>query len=450
MSRKRYCIVGTGIRAFNFMTPMVSLYRDHCELVGLCDLNPARMAHYNDVLQRQHAHPAVPTYRPDQFEQMLKEQRPDSVIIVSKDSTHHEFIVKAVRAGCEVVTEKPMTIDAEKCRHVLDTVDETRGRVRVAFNYRWSAHRTRVRELLAVGTIGQVRSVNLEYLLNTAHGADYYHRWHATMAESGGLLVHKSTHHFDLVNWWLDAIPEEVVAYGQLDYYGRANAIARGDETLTRYDRYTNEPAAAKDPFAYDLASDPQGASLYLQAEGHDGYIRDRNVFRDGIDIYDNMSVLVRYRTGVLLNYSLVSFSPREGMRVTCNGDRGRLEYCEWAATDLRAEDGSRGAGAPAGSEFDAAHERVLIYPHFRPSYEVQVTRYPGGHDGGDPKLTEQIFSPTAPTDPYGRHAGHEQGAASILVGIAANQSIANGHHPVRISDLVRLKPEATRLSELV
>ena len=449
MSKKRYCIVGTGIRALNFLTPMVTLYRDACELVALCDPNPGRMQAYNDILQQEHGLAPVATYSADQFDQLLAEQRPDTVVVVSKDSTHHDYIVRALRAGCAVVTEKPMTIDAARCRQVLAAVAETGGDVRVAFNYRWSAHRTRVRELLATGTIGRVRSVNLEYLLNTAHGADYYHRWHATMAESGGLLVHKSTHHFDLVNWWVNGIPEQVVAYGQLDFYGRANAIARGDEALTRYDRYTHQAAAATDPFGYDLSTDPRGAQLYLRTEAHDGYIRDRNVFREDIDIFDNMSVLVRYRTGILLNYSLVSFSPREGMRVTVNGDRGRLEYEEWQATDIRAQDGSRIPLPPEASDLDQARERIVVYPHFRPSYEVKVARYPGGHDGGDPKLTEQIFSPAAPADPHGRHAGPEQGAASILVGIAANHSIAHGNRPVRLADLVALRPEATQLSEL-
>jgi hypothetical protein len=53
--------------------------------------------------------------------------------------------------------------------------------------------------------------------------------------------------------------------------------------------------------------------------------VRDRNVFRDDIDIEDTMAVLVRYRNGVLLNYSLNAFSPYEGYRVAFAGDHGRI-----------------------------------------------------------------------------------------------------------------------------
>jgi predicted dehydrogenase len=41
-----------------------------------------------------------------------------------------------------------------------------------------------------------------------------FRRWHRKLDNSGGLLVHKSTHHFDIVNWWLDDEPEEVFAFG--------------------------------------------------------------------------------------------------------------------------------------------------------------------------------------------------------------------------------------------
>ena len=62
--------------------------------------------------------------------------------------------------------------------------------------------------------------MHFEWLLDTAHGADYFRRWHRLKDVSGGLLVHKSTHHFDLVNWWLADVPTRVYASGGLKFYG--------------------------------------------------------------------------------------------------------------------------------------------------------------------------------------------------------------------------------------
>ncbi|HVU35675.1 MAG TPA: Gfo/Idh/MocA family oxidoreductase [Opitutaceae bacterium] len=445
--KKRYVLVGTGGRAISFIEPLVTRHREHAELAALCDASPTRLEHYNALLAERLGDHAVPVYPADRFQEMLREQRPDVVIVTSKDSTHHDFIISAVRSGCDVITEKPMTIDAPKCRAVLDAAAETGRSVRVAFNYRWQAYRTRLKELLAGGAIGRVHAVNLEYVLDMRHGVDYYRRWHANLANSGGLLVHKSTHHFDLVNWWLDAIPDEVYARGQLDFYGRANAIARGDEALTRYARYTGEAAAAGDPYRLDLRDGGNLESLYLRAEPDSGYLRDRNVFRDDIDIYDNMSAVVRYRTGALLTYSLVSFSSREGMRVTFNGDRGTIEYHEYVGTHIIRGQSDAELDREQ-SQADRPVEFIRVYPHFRPGYDVPVDKPKGGHGGADPALMENLFAPAGAPDPFHRAAGQEQGAASILVGIAANESIAT-HRPVKLTDLVPLRPAARRLSEL-
>jgi predicted dehydrogenase len=381
---------------------------------------------------------------------MLRREKPDTVFVCSIDSTHHDYIVRALHAGCDVITEKPMTIDAPKCQAILAAVAETGRTLRVAFNYRWSPFRTKVRELVASGVIGRVHSVNLEYLLDTNHGADYFRRWHAQAANSGTLLVHKSTHHFDLVNWWLDAIPQQVFAYGGLVFYGRKNAEARGDGRLAAYPRYTGHPESRDDPFRLDLDESEPFRRLYRAGEADSGYLRDRNVFRDDIDIPDQMSLNVRYRTGELLTYSLVCYSPREGMRVGINGDRGRLEYQEFVGTHMNR------AVRPRDFKFDqkpgsaAEGEWIRIYPHFQDSYPVPVATTAGAHGGGDEMLCRAYFSPEKqPADPWGRLAGHEQGAASILIGAAAVESIRL-NQPVNLADLVPLKPAAVRLSDLI
>ena len=449
MSKKRVALVGTGGRAISFIEPLVTTYRDTNELVAICDLSPARMAYYNGMLAGEWAYHAVPAYPAAQFDAMLQKEKPDTVFVCSIDSTHHDYIVRALHAGCDVITEKPLTIDAAKCRAILEAQRTSGRRVRVAFNYRWAPFRTKVKELIATGTIGKVRSVNLEYLLDTNHGADYFRRWHSHAADSGTLLVHKSTHHFDLVNWWLDAIPAQVFAYGALVFYGRQNAEARGDEALTKYPRYTGHPEAKSDPFYLDLDESEPFRKLYRAGEADSGYLRDQNVFRDGIDIPDQMSLNVRYRTGELLTYSLVCFSPREGMRVTFNGDRGRIEYHEFIGTHMNRAVRPKDFKLDEKPGAEAEGEWIKVFPHFKPSYLVPMPPATGAHGGADEILNRSFYAPDAPaTDAWGRFAGHEQGAASILVGIAGVESIKR-NQPVNLDELVPLRPRATRLSEL-
>jgi predicted dehydrogenase len=449
--RCRYAYVGTGGRVRTYLDPVATQFSEEAEIIGLCDSSLVRANYHAARLKVAFGYPDVPVFMAADFSRMLRETRPDVVIVCTIDREHDRYIVEALRAGCDVITEKPMTTTAGKCDAIFSAVRETGRSVRVAFNYRWASGATKLREILAAGSIGTVRHVTMEYLLNTSHGADYFRRWHAQKENSGGLLVHKATHHFDLINWWLDAIPETVCAQGALAFYGRENAVRRGDDRWTGYPRYLAH-AAKDDPFAYDysrsmLQDVEYERNLYLgAAEKESGYIRDQNVFRAGITIEDTMNVLVRYRGGALLNYSLNAFSPYEGFRVALTGDRGRVEYQENHGAHLLAA--KNGAADDGQHATPTVAPKLKVFPHFRPSYDVEIEQLKGNHGGGDRLLQENIFSAHAPIDPFARAAGHEQGAASILVGIAANESMAHGQ-PVNISQLFPLRPSATRLSEL-
>lgn len=441
MTRKRFAAVGIGGRIPMFIDPIVGRFRAESELVGLCDPSLVRLQYHQDRLAGQYGCGLVPVYQ--DFERMLGETRPDCVIVCTPDHTHHAYIVRSLEWGADVISEKPLTIDAEKCRAILDAVKRTGRRVRTTFNMRWSPGISKVKELLANGAIGRVRHIDFEYALNTSHGADYFRRWHSYKKLSGGLLLHKSTHHFDVLNWWIDGIPETVFAMGGLVFYGQENAIERGEEKLTRYPRYTGVPEAANDPFRLNLTEDPSLKHLYFDAEAETGYIRDENVFRAGIDIEDSMSLLIRYRTGTMVTYSLNAYSPAEGFRASISGDRGRIEYTEQHGSHIVTGNTQIG-----GSE-DEFSCRLSLHRHFEAKEEIEVPHLHGGHGGADPLLQEQLFSLRPAADPLERGAGHEQGAASLLIGAAANISMETGE-AVSINALVPLRPKARHLSELV
>lgn len=441
-SRKKYAIVGTGSRAMSmFTTPIAARFRDQAELVGICDTNPGRLELHNTILKEELGYHEVPAFLADDFEQMIEQTRPDCVIVATVDRFHDLYINRALGMGCDAITEKPMTIDAGKCRAILETVERTGKKLRVAFNYRWRPGTTLVKRLLDEGIIGEIVHVNMEYLLNTSHGADYFRRWHREKDMSGGLIIHKASHHFDLVNWWIDAVPEVVFGMGRLAFYGRQNAEGRGIKV--KYDRYTGNDTA-DDPYALDLSSDETMRRLYLEPEKYDGYRRDQNVFGENITIEDTLSALVRYRTGTVLNYSLNAYLPREGYTVMFNGTKGRLEYHEAEASHIVP-----GLAAAVAGEEVTWRSKLIVHPLFSPAYEVEIPIAEGGHGGGDPVLQEQMFSTSAPEDPWGRSAGHEQGAAAMLVGDAANQSFETGA-PVRISDICPPLGDARHLSELI
>jgi predicted dehydrogenase len=425
--KKRYVLVGTGGRSAFYYIAIAKDYSATSEIVGFCDTNQTRMNYANSKLKVL-GHSPVPTFKAADFAKMIQETKPDEVIVTTIDRTHNIYIVQALELGCNVITEKPMTIDAPRCQEIFSAVERTGNQVRVTFNYRYAPHNTKVFELLRSGAIGTVTSVHFEWLLNTSHGADYFRRWHRDKRNSGGLLVHKSTHHFDLVNFWLQTRPETVFAQGDLKFYGRENAESRGVETF--YNRAFGSEDAKADPFALHLEQNPKLKALYLDAEHEDGYVRDQSVFGDGISIEDTMSVMVRYRNGAVLTYSLTAYAPYEGFRVMFNGTGGRLEL-------QVIENSYVSSGGEQALEGSLKQRSILLRPLFEKPQEVEIPESKGAHGGGDSVLLQDLFGEPV-SDKYMRAASQVDGALSILTGVAANRSIATGQ-VVKVDDILKV-----------
>ena len=98
---------------------VVKAYADTCEMVGFCDANEGRARLAAEWAREQGAE--VPVYGADDFEKMVREQKADAVIVTTKDCWHDRYICRAMELGCEAVTEKPMTTEAEKCQKIIDT-----------------------------------------------------------------------------------------------------------------------------------------------------------------------------------------------------------------------------------------------------------------------------------------------------------------------------------------
>lgn len=429
MKKKRYAIVGLGGRARMYYNAIANDYKKTCQLVAFCDINRTRMEYANEVLTDEFSAKAVPMYGVEEFEKMIKVAKPDVVIVTSIDRTHHRYIIKAMELGCDVITEKPMTTDVDKCQEIVDCIKRTGRDLRVTFNYRYAPQNTKIRELIQNGVIGDVKQVHFEWLLNTSHGADYFRRWHRDKRNSGGLLVHKATHHFDLVNFWLDTMPKRVFAMGDLMFYGRENAENRGVTKF--YSRVNGQKNAKGDPFALVMKGNEQLERLYLKAEQEDGYIRDQSVFGDNISIEDTMNVLVQYMNGAQMSYSLNAYSPWEGYRVGFTGTKGRIEIEIVEKVYINAADDASNEGVVKG-------KKITVYPMFGEPYNVEIEEGVGSHGGGDKVMLDDIFGHLK-EDEYNRAASYVDGAKSILTGIAGNISIRTGM-PVDIKNIFDIK----------
>lgn len=432
MMTTRYAVVGTGSRAREYVRAICRDHADSAELVALLDTNPGRLAYHQDLVKSLGGDD-LPTYDPSGLEAMIAGQRVDRVVVTSPDNTHAALVARCLRAGADVIVEKPLTIDAAGTREIVEAQEASGRSVVVTFNYRYSPRNSALRQLIADGAIGRVTGIDFHWMLDTRHGADYFRRWHREKANSGGLLVHKASHHFDLVNWWLDAAPARVFASGSLAFYGAANAKQRG---LTPRPPRGTVDGSSDDPFLLDMRTDEDLRRLYLDVEHHDGYLRDQDVFGEGITIEDNLALTAEYDSGARLSYSLNAHSPWEGYRIAVNGTAGRVELdvVERAAVLGPEVDPSYSFTPVATGDVRVAGERLVLQRHWESAVEVPIPSGVGSHGGGDAVLFADLFRGVS-DDPLGRAADLHDGVRAISVGIAGNESLATGL-PITIADL--------------
>jgi predicted dehydrogenase len=425
--KKRYAIAGVSGRALGmFVKPIWSTFAGTCEVVGLLDRDPMRFETYRS---RFPEHADVLTYGEEEFDRMVDETRPDCVIVAGRDDTHARYIIAALERGLDVITEKPMVTTGEDSRRVMEAEKASKGNVIVTFNYRYGPVHTKIKELVADGKLGRITSIDLNWYLDTFHGSSYFKRWNRERELSGGLSVHKSTHHFDLVNWWIGQKPVEVFAYGALNYYGsegEANPEKVDGRHCTDcesagkcayYSRWNSRSKNIRVPDDH-LGSLEAVKSSFPYTE----YRPDRCIFDSDIQIEDTYTATIRYNEGALLSYSVNFSLPYEGYRLAINGTKGRLESVEYHM--------------PGRTPFPTPVQTIDFFPLFGSKETIHVVHKEGGHGGGDPLLIEDLFLGEDMNRPYRILSGAEDGAYSVATGEAVWRSVKE-HRPVTIEEVL-------------
>lgn len=436
--RRRYAICGISTRAVvNFLLPLLGIpssfsdrdYSGVGEVVGVLDSDPERIRVMNERCGT-----AIPAF--GDFETMLREARPEVILVGTPDKDHAEFIIKALNAGLDVIVEKPMVISSAQARQVLEAEQRSKGRVRVAFNMRYHPVSLAAKRFIKEGNLGKITNIEFAFNLDTQHGASYFFRWNRQRCNSGGLSIHKGCHHFDFVAWLINDRPETVFALGKRNYYGpdgllrprdeRGNVFPKVEERqrcpyfqrhLAKRFSPTENPATGWDPLG--LPYNQQ----YPDTE-------TRYIYDEAIDIEDTYSAVVGYRNGASMAYSCNFSAAWEGYTLGINGSKGRLQIRQI----------SRTFGSKDGLVAPAAGNEVLFFPLFGGMERLEIVLpSTGGHGGADPLIQEDMFNEgrgnSAIAD-LGCYSGAADGAYAVATGEAIWRSIAE-KRPFYITELL-------------
>ncbi len=430
---KRYVVCGLSSRGLNmFVLPLlgggdgVEDQSMHGTLVAIVDNDAERVAAFNATRPE-----AVLFYQPEDFARMIDEVAPDAVIVAGPDHTHVEYILAALARDIDVITEKPMVTTAADAAAVLAAEQASRASVLVTHNLRYTGRHRQIKQMLRDGLVGRITHVELAYHVDTVHGASYFYRWNRQRALSGGLSVHKSCHHFDLVNWWLEDVPQQVFAYGGLNYYGpdspynpsRRDGLAYSVPEQKARNPYHQRWAATED-LPEDDHRTPRVGAYGLPYPAQYPPSKPLYIFDEEIDIEDTYTSLVRYRGGASLAYTIDFSSPWSGYRLAINGTHGRIEASYGFL---------RGVG-----ELPDTHT-ITYYPLFGPRQVHDVNETAGGHDGADPLVRHDVFAgPSHQSVELGLVASSLEGAYAVALGEGVWRSVTD-NRPYDVAELLGL-----------
>jgi predicted dehydrogenase len=422
--RARYVLAGVGHRGLSFFAdPLRKRFDEYGELVGLYDISVARMVGVNRLWGTN-----IAVYT--NFQAMLRELNPDVVMIATNDASHADYVIQTLEARKRAICEKPLAITLDQARRLLETVDRTKSNCAypslVTHNMRYEPSVLQIKGMIDTGTIGEVLHITYNENLDRHHGADYFRRWHRFKSNSGGLLIQKGCHHFDVLNWLAGSRPRRVIARGGLHVYGKNGSF--------RSERCTGCSFKSECNYYANLETWAQASienTLYATAESESGYFRDGCVFDERINIEDHMNVLYDYENGIEVTYSLTAFSSIESWRIEVEGTSGRIVFEHIYPTDW-----------PPGNYvvpgLDAYESRrFTLYSYHQGVRDIPTDDWEEDWEAECATMLPDLFARPLDAPLTDRQASLEDGVWAVLVGIGANISIETNSRPVALSSLL-------------
>lgn len=198
----RFALVGCGRIAQNHFGALAQ-HSDRCELVGVCDIDPGRLA---EAAATTGARPFAT------LAAMLAGCDADAVIVCTPSGLHAEHTVHIAASGRHVVTEKPMATRWEDGKRMVNACDTAGVRLFVVKQNRRNATLQLLKSAVEKKRFGRIYMVNLNVFWNRPDA--YYNsaKWRGTWEYDGGAFMNQASHYVDLIDWLIGPV-ESVQAY---------------------------------------------------------------------------------------------------------------------------------------------------------------------------------------------------------------------------------------------
>ena len=398
-------ILGVGARGGNAYGKLINKFTDKYNIVALCDLREDRLEYYGELfgVDKENRFTSDIVF--------FEKKRADLLVIATPDTAHINHAVKAFEVGYDVLVEKPLTDNENECKRLLAAQEKHGCRALVCHVLRYAPAYTKLYEIISSGKIGKLLDINWIEPVGYWHQAHSYVRgnWRNT-ADSAPMILAKSCHDLDLIQWYAKSKCKSISSVGSLDFFKEENAPEGATERCQDCPHKDTCPYSAyriyierwhqfgcpTHEWPYNVVTaEPVSEEKMREAIESGPY--GRCVFHCDNNVVDHQTVQMLFENGITATFHMNAFNLHGGRRVAMFGTYGELYMDEKTITiDV----------------FGKPTEVISINALLEADY---------GHGGGDLKLIEALYDMMEGKS--GLETSLEASVESHLMGIKAEES---------------------------
>ncbi|TVY06877.1 Gfo/Idh/MocA family protein [Paenibacillus cremeus] len=406
-------LIGAGHRGMHAYGTY-ALKRPHeIRFVAVADPNEERRR----AFAKQHGIPESAQFESEE-ELFAQPRLSDSLLICHQDAQHYAAAMKAMELGYHILLEKPMSPDPLEALQMAEQAERLGCLLAVCHVCRYDHYYSTVKQLLDDGAIGRLMTIQWNENVGFWHQAHSFVRgnWRNS-AETSPMILAKSCHDMDLLQWLAGGRCVKVSSFGSLSYFNEANAPEGSTARCTDGCKVEHEcPYSALKWYYNEKSGWPQNVvtlepklELRMKAllEGPYG----RCVYRCDNDVVDHQVVNLLFDNEITAAFTMTAFTQETSRTFKLMGTRGEIR------------------GHHKRGEIEVIHfsgKRELIYP--------EVVE--GGHGGADTLIMQNFVQLVRKNEPASVKTSAMESASSHMIAFAAEHSRVTGE-TVTMSDFV-------------
>lgn len=333
-------LIGAGQRGMLSYAPYAIDHPNEVQFVAVAEPDAYRRKEFARI------HQIDEDMQFESWEEMLnKPQLCQAILICTVDNQHHEPAIKAIESGYDIMLEKPMSNSAQTCVHIAEAAKAHNAKMIICHVMRYTNFYQAIKKVLDEGRIGDIVSVQHNENIGYWHFAHSYVRgnWRRN-DESTPLILSKSCHDLDMLNYLIGKKCLSVSSYGSLKHFKKKNApqgstmrctdgcAVENECPYSALKIYKAEPEWPATVMTNDYS--PEGVINALKTGPY-----GRCVYQCDNDVVDHQVVNMAYEDDITVSFNLSAFTEYGiGRTLKIMGTMGQIRACS-GLTEIEIQD---------------------------------------------------------------------------------------------------------------